>query len=531
MIIFWFGVASFLLPAVICESWSQVMLTRKGLNAADSYDLLYSVADLRRQCQPFMEDMVFFEPVRSDEINDNQYATNVGVPSYKLDISQFVKSLAAALERQINVADYVLCLFPFYNELMQSLLDISISSIKYVNQPDALNAPEGGSTGQILVMIFTQLASGQDRIQVNLGGQIRYSPDLLDLLPSYWIIYQLPAFLVSKLQDAHYAVAVLNLLKSSRYKPSVAALARTYLYATYVKRNDFTYQLFHDLLLPTTRSTMSDVMTMFCKFISDEDEKNRIQSVMELTFSVAQIYWSFKSYIPQQQQQQKLYASQKTIFMAAINARMTSLDVPNYVRSGFELLSKDQKLSIHHYKFLGEIYNTMSLGKLLATFDPFFGSGAVYDELSFQRQVLLAEQKNIPFEWIGDGVFKCLSYARRFELLADVFIDFQQYSSISDITTDFEQRVQQGEFDNSLVALLKYKLSEKIHDLTVSKLSMISVGVQIRYCLEQQEKQPGNPSTGYFCLLLQRISHLDTYSNEMPGKSKNRKIHSANQVS
>ncbi|KAI3648036.1 hypothetical protein MP228_008257 [Amoeboaphelidium protococcarum] len=512
-------VASLLLPTVICESWSQIMSTRKGLNVADSYDLLYSVAHQRRQCQPFMEDMVSFELERGDQINDNQYATNIGVPRYRLDITQFVKSLAAALDRQYNVAEYVLCLFPFYNELMQSLLDISISSIKYVNQPAALNSPEDGSTGQILVMILTQLASGQDRIQVNLGAQILYSSDLLDLLPSYWIINQLPAFLVSELQDAHYAVAVLNHLQSSRYKPSVAALVRTYLYATLVKSNDFAYQLFHDLLLPATRSTMSDVMTVFCKFISDEDQKNKVQLVMELTSSVAQIYWSFKTYIAQQQQSQKLQAAQRTTFMVAITTRMASSDVPKYVRRGFNMLEYDQTLSIYSYKFLGEIYNTMSKDKLLATFDPFFGSGAVYDELTSQRQVLLAEQKKFPFEWISDEVFKCLSYARRFELLADVIIDFQKYSSISDIIANFEQRVQQGEFDNSLVAQLKYKLSEKNYDLTVSKLNMQSLGGQIRHCLEQQQKQPGNPSTGYFCLLLQRIRDLDTYSLEMKVQS------------
>ncbi|KAI3640130.1 hypothetical protein MIR68_001008 [Amoeboaphelidium protococcarum] len=510
MMIFCFGVASFLLPAVICESWSQVMLTRQGLNAADSYNLLYSDAYQRRQCQPFMEDMVSFEPVRSDEINDNQYATNVGVPSYKLDISQFVKSLAAALARQINVADYVLCLFPFYNEQMYIRHQIRIVSIKYVNQAHDLNSQDQTSTGRILTMILTQMAVGQDIIQLYLGNRLLYSQDLVDQLPSSWIINELPALLVNKIQEVKYAVALLRHLKSSRYKVYIATLARTHFQATYYQKEHFAYQLFIDLILPAMPSTLSDLMTIYCKFISIEDDKHKIQTVMELTSSVASLFWQFKVYAPQQQQWQQ---SQQ---LAIISSHMYSDDVPEYVRRGFQLLASDQKLSIYNYKFLGDLYSTMPSDKLLATFDPLFGGGAVFDELPFERQVLLVKTMNIPYEWISDEVFTRLSCSERFELLADVYTDFSQYGAMSDITDNFDIRLDLGDYDNSLIELLRKRLSVTNGDGNEHRRNMSRIGRQIRLCLQEEKRESSNTLTSYYCLLLKRIQSLETDLESVP---------------
>ncbi|KAI3653728.1 hypothetical protein MP228_001675 [Amoeboaphelidium protococcarum] len=520
MILLWFGVASYLLPAVICESWSQIMSTRKGLNAADSYSFLYSDADQRQKCQSFIEDMVSFEVASSDQVNENQQATSIGEASYRLDVSPFVKSLAAALERQFNVVDNVNCLLPFYNELMYSRHQIRIVSIKYVNQAYDINSREYTSTDRILMMILTQMAAGQDILQLYLGNELLYSPDLVDQLTSSWVINELPALLVNQLQEVKYAVALLTHLRSSRYKVFVATSARTHFYATYYKQEHFAYQLFTELILSATPSTLSDLMTIYCKFISIEDDKHKMQTVLELTSSVASLFWQFKVYAPQQQSRQQ---SQQ---LAIISFHMYSDNVPQYVRRGFQLLASDQKLSIYNYKFLGDIYSTMPSDKLLATFDPLFGGGAVFDELPVDRQVLLAKTMNIPYEWINDEVFTRLSCSERFELLADAYTDFSQHSAISDIADNFDVRLDLGDYDNTLVNLLRKRLLFSNGDGNEHRRNMSRIDRQIRQCLQEEKRESSNTYTSYYCLLLKRIQYLETdleSAPEIPLKQLKRK--------
>ncbi|KAI3648037.1 hypothetical protein MP228_008258 [Amoeboaphelidium protococcarum] len=520
MILFCFGVAWFLIPTAICESWSQVMSTRKGLKAADSYELLYSDADQRRQCQSFIEDMVSFEPLHGDQVNDNQYATSIGEASYRLDVSPFVKSLTAALERQFNVVDYVNCLLPFYDEQMYIRHQIRIVFIQYVNQAYDINSREYTSTDRILMMLLTQMAAGQDILQLNLGYQLLYSPDLVDQLTSSWIINELPALLVNQIQEVKYAVALLTHLKSSRYKVFVATSARTHFQATYYKKENFAYQLFTELILSVTPSTLSDLMTIYCKFISIEDDKDKMQTVMELTSSVASLFWQFKVYAPQQQQRQQ---SQQ---LAIISSHMFSDNVPEYVRRGFQLLASDQQLSIYNYKFLGDIYSTMPSDKVLATFDPLFGGGAVFDELPLDHQVLLAKTMNIPYEWINDGVFTRLSCSKRFELLADAYTDFSQYSAMSNIIDNFDVRSDLGDYDNTLVDLLRKRLSVQNGDVNEHRRYMSRIGRQIRQCLLEEKRESSNTYTSYYCLLLKRIQYLETdleSAPEIPLKQLKRK--------
>ncbi|KAI3639054.1 hypothetical protein MIR68_002584 [Amoeboaphelidium protococcarum] len=521
MIIFCFGVASLLLPMVICESWSQMMSTRKGLNAADSYKHLFSDADQRRQCQSFIEDMVYFEVVSSEQVDDNQQATSIGEASYTLDVSPFVKSLAAALERQFNVVDYVNCLLPFFNELMYSRHQIHIVSIKYVNQAYDLNSREYTSIDHIVSMIMTQMAAGQDILQLYLGNELLYSPDLVDQLTSSWVINELPALFVNQIQEVKYAVALLTHLKSSRYKVFVATSARTHFQATYYQKEQFAYQLFTELILSATPSTLSDLMTIYCKFISIEDDKHKMQTVMELTSSVASLFWQFKVYAPQQQQWQQWQQ------LAIISAHMYSDKVPEYVRRGFQLLASDQKLSIYNYKFLGDIYSTMPSDKLLATFDPLFGGGAVFDDLPVDRQVLLAKTMNIPYEWINDEVFTRLSCSERFELLADAYTNFSQYVAMSDVTDNFETRLDLGDYDNTLVDLLTKRLSFTSGDGNEHRRNMSKIGRLIRQCLQEEKKESSNTHTSYYCLLLKRIQYLELdleSATEIPQKQLKRKV-------
>ncbi|KAI3641028.1 hypothetical protein MIR68_001906 [Amoeboaphelidium protococcarum] len=494
-----------LVSAVQNDIWAYAgdhqLLTLQG-----HFDQLYSNVDERRRCEYLIGDLISLQPsgmtAPTTLIDYDDFSLASGM-SFQLDMSRYIVKIATHSNGHQDVTSALQCLKPLFgvNTLTLGGNAIQITSYRFVGEQYDRNAPGYYDIGGTLYLLLTQVVSQNDMGQMVWDHQPVLSYQLLDLLPSDFIINKLPDSVVY-LVDPVYIVALLTRIQETRQKEFVAALSKTLIYSA-IRRKELIFNKLVDGILRKIPAFDFALQISFCiQFIIQiENEKSNLMAVLATTSALSRVYSYFKDY-------PSFDCKYKSDM---ILKRMTSAEVPSYVGQAFKMLIEKQfTLDNDGDHFLVEVFSAMSERDLVVNFKQPYGRQQVYNQLPLIKQVTIARNYRVPNQWVSDDAFKLLLYGERFQLLVRSFVKNEDFDlAMSNVIVEFENRLQNGEFDDSLVSLLRRRFfySENYTDGNVS-LNKKSLSAQIKYCALEISK-PNNWAAPHYCHLLERIKALD----------------------
>ncbi|KAI3638658.1 hypothetical protein MIR68_003156 [Amoeboaphelidium protococcarum] len=448
------------------------------------FDQLYSNVDERRKCEYLIGDLISLQP--------------------SVDMSRYIVKIVTHINGHQGLTSALYCLKPLFglNSLNLGGNAIQITSYRFVGEQYNRNAPGSYDIGGILYLLLTQVVSEHDMVQMVWDHKPVLSYQLLDLLPSDFIINKLPD-LLTYLADPVYIVALLTRIQETRQKEFVAASAKTLIYSAIRRKELIFNKLVEGILRKIPGFDFVLQMTFCIRFIIQiENEKSNLMAVLETTSALSRVYSYFKDY-------PSFDAKYKSDM---ILKRMTSAEVPSYVGKAIKLLIEQEfSLDKDSDLFLVEVFSAMSERDLVGNFKLPYGRYQVYTQLPLIKQVMIARNYRVPNQWVSDDVFKLLLYGERFQLLVRSFVKNDDFDlALRNVIFNFENRLSSGEFDDSLVSLLRRRFlySEDVTDSNYS-LNKKSLSAQIKFCGSELSK-PHNWAAPYYCHLLERIKALDS---------------------